>query len=82
MNRVLCEVELVKAQIEHKKTINVFKTQNSDCWYSPTMFFIKLCDVNKFEELEMGTDSLYLAFAEKEWEYCIRPEMKPEWERL
>ena len=31
-------------------------------------FFTKLCDVNKFEELEMDTDSLYLALAEKELE--------------
>ena len=28
-------------------------------------FFTRSCDVNKFEELEMDTDSLYLALAEK-----------------
>ena len=45
-------------------------------------FFTKLCDVNKFEELEMDTDSLYLALAEKELGDCIRPEMRAEWQRL
>ena len=39
-------------------------------------------DVNTFKELEMDTDSLYLALAEKELEDCIRPEMKAEWQRL
>ena len=39
-------------------------------------FFTRFCDVNKFEELEMHTDSLYFALAEKELEDCIRPEMR------
>ena len=30
----------------------------------------------------MDTDSLYLALAEKELEYCIRPEMRSEWQHL
>ena len=45
-------------------------------------FFIRICDVYKFEELEMDTDSLYLVLAEKELEGCIRPEMKAEWQWL
>ena len=45
-------------------------------------FFTNFCNLNKFEELEMDTDSLYLAFAKREMEDCIRPEMKTEWERL
>ena len=45
-------------------------------------FFTRFCDVNKFEELEMDTDSLYVALAEKELEDCIRPEMRAEWQRL
>ena len=45
-------------------------------------FFNKFCDVAKFEELEMDTDSLYLALAEKELEDCIKPEMRAEWHRL
>ena len=45
-------------------------------------FFTRFCKVNKFEELEMDTDSLYLALAEKELEDCIRPELRAEWQRL
>ena len=45
-------------------------------------FFTRFGDVNKFEELEMDTDSLYLALAEKELEDCIRHEMTAEWQRL
>ena len=45
-------------------------------------FFTRFCDVNKFEVLEMDTDSLYLALAEKELEDCIRPGMRAEWQRL
>ena len=45
-------------------------------------FFTRFCDVNKIEDLEMDTDSLYLALAEKELEDCIRPEMRAEWQRL
>ena len=54
-----------------------FNTQNCD--YD---FFTKFFVVKKFEELEMDTDSLYLAFAEKELDDCIRPEMRVEWQRL
>ena len=45
-------------------------------------FFTRFCDVNKFEQLEKDTDSLYLALAEKELEDCVRPEMRAEWQRL
>ena len=45
-------------------------------------FFTRFCHVNKFEELEMDTDSLYLALAEKELEDCIRSEMRAEWQRM
>ena len=45
-------------------------------------FFTEFCDLNKFEELERGTDSLYLALAEKKLEDCIRPEMRDEWQML
>ena len=41
-----------------------------------------MCDVNKFEELEVDTDSLYLALSEKELYVCIREESKAEWELL
>ena len=45
-------------------------------------FFTRFCDINNFEELEKETDSLYLAFAEKELEDWIRPEKGAEWQRL
>ena len=80
------EVELAKAEIEHKETIIVrffilqyAKLRMLELYYN---FFTRFCDVNKFEELEMDTDSLYLALAEKELEDCIGPEMRVEWQRL
>ena len=70
VNNSLYKVELAKAQIEHKELIIVgffilqyAKMRMLELYYN---FFTRFCDVNKFEELEMGTDSLYLAFAEKE----------------
>ena len=38
--------------------------------------------MNKLKVLEMDTDSMYLAPAEKELKDCIRPESKTKWERL
>ena len=82
----LYEVELVKAQIEHKEPIIVglfilqyAKMRMLELYYN---FFTRFCDVNKLEDLEMDTDSLYLAVAEKELEDCIGPEMRTEWQRL
>ena len=86
VNNSLYEVELAKAQIEHREPIIVSffilqyaKLRKLELYYN---FFTRFCDVNKFEELEVDTDSLYLALAEKELEDCIRPEMKAEWQRL
>ena len=86
VNNSLYEVELTKAQIEHKEPIIVgflilqyAELRRLRLYYN---FFTRLCDKNKFEELEMDTDSLYLALAEKELEDCIRPEMRAEWQRL
>ena len=82
VNNSLYEVELAKSEIEHKEPITVgffilqyAKLRMLELYYN---FFTRFCDVNKFEELEMDTDSLYLALAEKELEDCIRPEMKAE----
>ena len=86
MNKSLYEVDLAKAEIEHKEPIVVgffilqyAKLRMLELYY---IFFTKFCDVNKFEELEKDTDSLFVALAEKELEYCIRPEMRAEWQRL
>ena len=45
-------------------------------------FFDKICDVDKFEVLEMDTDSLYLALAHKNLYDCIRLAKKEGWETL
>ena len=86
VNNSLYEVELAKAQIEHKEpTIVGFfilqcaKLRMLELYYNSLTRF---CDVNKFEELEMDSDSLYQALAEKELEDCIRAEMRAEWQRL
>ena len=84
VNNSLYEVELAKAQIEHKKPIIVgfFILQYAKQRMLYYNFFTSFCDVNKFEELEMDTYSLYLAVAEKELEDCIRPELRSEWQKL
>ena len=86
MNNSLYEVELAEAESEHKEPIVVgffilqyAKLPMLELYYN---FFARFCDVDKSEELEMDTDSLYLALAEKEQEDCIRPEMRAEWQRL
>ena len=53
--------------------------QNDELYYN---FFDKFCDINKFEELELDTDSLYLAPVEQELTDCIPPEVKVEWESM
>ena len=65
INGQLYEVELAKAEIEHREPIIVAffilqcaKLRMLELYNN---FFERFCDVNKFEELEMDTDSLYLA---------------------
>ena len=86
LNNSLYEVELAKAQTEHKEPIIIgffvlqhAKLRKLELYYN---FSIRFCEVNKFEELERDTDLLYLAVAEKELEDCIKPEMRAEWQRL
>ena len=45
-------------------------------------FSERFCDVNKFDELEIDTDSLYLALSEKKLYDCIRQESKAEWKLM
>ena len=80
------DVQLAKAQIEHKEPIIVrffflqyAKLRMLNLYYN---FFTKYGDVYNFEGLEVDIDSLYLSLAEKELEDRIRLEMKTEWERL
>ena len=86
VNNSLYEVELAKAQIEHKEPIIVVffilqyaKLRILELHY---IFFTRFCVVNKFEELEMDTDSVYRALAEKELEDCIRPQKRADLQRL
>ena len=75
INDQLYEVELAKAEIEHREPIIVgfFKLQYAKLKMLELYcnFFERFCDVNKFEESEMDTDSLYLALSEKELYDCI-----------
>ena len=71
VNNSLYEAELSKAQTEHKEPIffgffnlQYAKLRTLELFYN---LFTRFCDVNNFEELEMDTDSLYLALAEKDW---------------
>ena len=82
INDQLYEVESAKAEIEHREPIIVgffilqyAKPRMLKFYYN---FFERFCDVNKFGELEMDTDFLYLALSEKEMYDCIREESKTE----
>ena len=83
INDQLYEVDLVKTEIEHREPIIVgffilqyAKLRMLELYYN---FFERFCDVNKLEELEMDSDSLYLALSEKELYDYIREESKAEW---
>ena len=80
INDQLCEVEMAKAQIEQRETIIVgffilqyAKLRILELYYN---FFERFCDVNKFEELEMDTDSLYLALSEKKCTIAFEKNLK------
>ena len=82
----LYEVELLKSTIEHREPIIVgffilqyAKLRMLELYYN---FYDKFCDVNKFEELEMDTDSLYLALAEENSYDCIKPDKRAAWEKM
>ena len=45
-------------------------------------FFKKICDTDKYEELEMDTDFLYLAITAENLEDVILPEKWAEWNKL
>ena len=86
INDQLYEVELAKAEIELREPFIVgffilqyAKLRMLELYYN---FFERFCDVNKIKELEMDTDSLYLALSEKELYDCIGEEAKAEWDLL
>ena len=45
-------------------------------------FFKNFCDIDKYEELERHTDSLYLALSEEIFEDVFLPEKRAEWHQL
>ena len=80
------EVELVKTEIEHREPIIVgffilqyAKLRMLELHYNLVK---KFCDTDKFEELEMDTDSLYLALSEKILNDVILPEKRAGWDQL
>ena len=82
----LYEVELVKSEIEHREPIIVgffilqyAKLRMLEFYYN---FSKKICDTDKYEELEMDTDSLYLTLSEENLEDVILPEKRAEWDQL
>ena len=82
----LFEVELVKSEIEHREPIIVgffilqyAKLRMLELYYN---FFKSVCDTDKYEELEMDTDSLYLALSEENLEDVIVPEKWAEWDQF
>ena len=81
----LYEVEIVKSEIEHRKPILVgffilqyAKLRMLEHYYN---FFKKFCDTDKYEELEMDTDCLYLALSEENSENVVVPEKRAEWDQ-
>ena len=78
----LYEVELVKPETEHRETIIVgffilqyAKLRMLELYYN---FFKNFCDTDKYVELEMDTDSLYLALSQENLEDVILPEKQAE----
>ena len=76
----------MKSTVEHREPIIVgffilqyAKLRMLELYYN---FFDKFFDVQKFEELEMGTDSLYLALAYENLYECIKPEMRSIWNEM
>ena len=86
VSKELYKVELVKSKIEQRVPIIVglfilqyAKIRMLELYYN---FLNKFCDVDTFEELEMDTDSLYLALAQDKLYDRFRPSKKAEWEAL
>ena len=82
----LYEVELVKSEIEHREPIIVgffilqyAKLRMLEFYYN---FFKNFFDNDKYEELEMDTDSLFLALSEETLEDVIVPEKRAELDQL
>ena len=80
------EVEIVKPEIEHRGLLIVgffilqyAKLRMLELYNN---FFKNFCDTDKYEELEMDTDCLYIALFEENLEDVILPEKRAEWDQL
>ena len=77
------QVEMSKSRIDHKKPIIVgfFILQYAKLTMIQLKydFFSHFCDKNKYELIEMDTDSLYMALSEEKIGDIIRPEMRSVW---
>ena len=86
INDQLYEVECLKAEIEHREPIivgfSIVQYAKHRMLELYCNFIERFCDVSKFEELEMDTDSLYLALFEKELHDCIREKSKAKWDLM
>ena len=82
----LYEVEFFKPEIEHREPIimglfilQYAKLRSAELYYK---FFEKICDTDKYEELERETDSLYIALSEENLEDVILPKKRAKWDQL
>ena len=82
----LYEVDLVKSEIEQREpsflgffVLQYAKLRKLEQYYN---FFKKFCDVDKSEELEMNTDSLYLVLSEEKLEDVMFFKKRDEWDQL
>ena len=86
INDQLFEVELVESDFENKETIFIasFILHNAKLRMLELLYNVldKLRAVAEFEELEVDTDSLYLALSERNLFDCMRPRMRKKWESL
>ena len=80
------DVEMAKAEIEHKEPnivgffiLQYAKMRRLELDYN---FFYQFCEKDKYEELEMDTDLLYLALAETNVCDCINEDKNEVWEFL
>ena len=79
-------MKLVKPEIEHGEAIIVgffilqyAKLRTLEFYY---IFFKTFCVTDKYEELEMDTDSLYSALSEENLEDVILLEKRADWDQL
>ena len=82
----LYQVEVVKLEIQHREPtiVGFFFLQNAklrmlELYYN---LFIKFCDTDKYEELKMDTDSLYIALSNEILEDVVLPKKRAEWDQL